>query len=138
MTTATDDFAIISTYTASQALEDGLFINPADRLDEDLAHQYGFTVPVLITNGVWADLVAVPEAADCQSEKGRLWDILTMLRLSVKIAAARGGMELFGVVVIATHVESDTWEPTKHRLLAAWGDDPQIGPHLVVMWPGER
>lgn len=137
MPNQTSNPAVIHSYTAAQALLDGVFINPAARMDEDLPSQYGFKVPILVTNGVWADLVAVPKAADYQSEKGRLWDILTMLRFTLP-AACRRGLARFIFPVSATHTSSDTWEPEDHKLLAAWGEDPDIGTHIVVMWPSER
>lgn len=72
-----------------------LFGNPvhvvtrADLLDSgdlidvtEVAREAGFSVPVAITTGVWADCVAWDEAdtqrQTCQDEAGRLWDVLWM------------------------------------------------------------
>ena len=128
---------IIHAYTAADAITDGLFINPADRLGEDFARQIGLSIPVYLTAGVWGDLVTVPEAAPWQDEMGRAWDIFTMLRVALMRAR---GESCTALVVCATPADAseDRWAPTDHKLWAELGDDPEVGPHIVVMWPHER
>src|SRR5262245_56087836 len=43
--------------------------------------------PVALTAAAWSRCVAVPPGVLCQDEAGRLWDVLTMLR----VAAGRPG-----------------------------------------------
>lgn len=70
---------VIYAYTRKQAIADGVLHDVSE-----LAEEAGFRFPVAITAAVWAAYVAVPDACPWQDEKGRLWDILMMLRYAIR------------------------------------------------------
>jgi hypothetical protein len=78
---------VIYGYSRSQAIEDGAMVDVSE-----LAREAGIKFPVAVTNGVWAEYIAVPEGVKCQDEKGRAWDIVWMLRMA--ITAGKGGEEI--------------------------------------------
>ncbi len=78
-----DGFEVIDTYTREQAIEDGVLIDVTT-----MAKEAGLRYPVAITRHIW-DTYVVPDErsrAYGQSEEGRLWDVLWMLRNSVRKA----------------------------------------------------
>lgn len=85
---------VIHTYTADDAINDGLIVNTNTLVpEEDLARQAGFLFVVRITNGVLA-LVEVPDKLkSSQDLKGRLWDLLWMASLAFRKEKARAKAE---------------------------------------------
>ena len=81
----------ISTYTCSQAIEDGVLIDVSAT-----AREAGIVWPVALTAAAWADCVEWTDAMEKrkgysgQSESGRLWDVIWMLSLAVRGALRRG------------------------------------------------
>lgn len=71
---------VISSYSRKQAIEDGALIDVTET-----AKEAGFTCPVALTSGAWAETVKVPKSNRIESERGRLWDVLSMLRLHIKL-----------------------------------------------------
>ncbi len=73
-----DGFDVIYTYTREQAIEEGVLINVSE-----MAEEAGFRWPVAVTVNVWVYyIIPDDDSRSCgQSEDGRLWDLLTMLRL---------------------------------------------------------
>ena len=69
---------VISSYTAEQAVEDGILVN----VPEDLSRDAGFKVPIRITCAVH-DLCTPPKSNVVQSYTGRLWDVLWMARWGI-------------------------------------------------------
>ena len=88
--------SLIYSYTAKQALEDGVLseINP------DLSKEAGYRWPVRITQGV-ADLVtpAVEEQEQGQTLEGRLWDVLWMARIALDNAGPDDRIAPFDVIL---------------------------------------
>jgi hypothetical protein len=70
---------VIYQYTRAQAIEDGVLIDVSEK-----AREAGIIFPTAVTAAAWAECVAVPETAACQDEIGRLWNILTLLRFSIR------------------------------------------------------
>ena len=73
---------LISTYTRAQALADGVLVDITP-----WAREAGFTIPVAVTAAVWAILepsVALRQLG--QSVTGRAWDLLMILRSTVRRA----------------------------------------------------
>ncbi len=89
---------IVYSYTREQALEDGVLVDVSE-----LAKEAGFTVPVAITSTVSKTVVAVSKDLQemGQSETGRLWDILMVLRFQAK---DRSG-SIFHLSVMVQHKE---------------------------------
>jgi hypothetical protein len=78
--------------------------------------------------------VTVPSAVLCQDEAGRLWDVLTMLRLAVRGQSDGAAEVRFGV-----HVRNDNRDLTSPlvRLKAVCGPGDQGEPEITVMLPEE-
>ena len=72
---------VIYSYTRKQALEDGVLVDVSE-----LAKEAGFRYPVAVTARVWHEWITPPEQAIGQDQKGRLWDLLNVLRFEAKKA----------------------------------------------------
>lgn len=80
-------FEVISTYSRSEALADGVLVD-VTRQASTAEMMGGFVVPVAVTSALWAAIEAIPERLDGIADvRGRLHDVLWMARL----AARRGG-----------------------------------------------
>ncbi len=75
-----DGFEVIDIYTRAQAIEDGVLIDVTS-----MAKEAGFRFPVAVTRNIWAAYIVPDERSRkySQSEEGRLWDVLWMLRNSI-------------------------------------------------------
>jgi len=116
---------IIHAYTRKQALEDGEQVDVSAT-----AAEAGIRFPVFLTLAVWEKYVRVPEGVKCQDERGRLWDVVWMLRCAARQTS--GSRLLFML-----HVRNDNRRgtPPLVTLKAACGpldiDDPR--PAITVM-----
>jgi hypothetical protein len=120
---------LIHRYSRAQALADGVLIDVSAT-----AAEAGFKYPVALTCAVWERCVAVPPRVACQDEGGRLWDVLTMLRLAVQ--GQRGvGPEVRFSVRVRNDNRIDT--PPLVRLKALCGPGDQGEPVVTVMMPDE-
>ena len=137
----------IFSYTRAQAISDGVLVDlttAADDKGQLLCRQAGFKVPVAITRAAWAEAVEaggswkqsgnaeILELAGGQSLTGRLWDVLSML----KIACERGRDidRVHFQVLVDVHGEG------RRKLVKLWalcgpGDEAQ--PVITVMLEGE-
>jgi hypothetical protein len=118
---------LIHRYTRADALRDGVLIDVSAT-----AREAGFKYPVALTAAAWAQCVAVPPGVLCQDEAGRLWDVLTMLRVAVR-GLSDGARELrFGV-----HVRNDNRgrTPPLVHLKALCGPGDEGEPVITVMLP---
>jgi hypothetical protein len=124
-----DEADLIHRYTRADALRDGVLID-ASRA----AREAGFHYPLALTAAAWAKCVAVPPGVTCQDEAGRLWDVLTMLRLAIRRSGADASEVRFGV-----HVRNDNREgtPPLVRLRAVCGPGDRGEPVITVMQPEE-
>jgi hypothetical protein len=120
-----EDFDLIHRYTRADAIRDGVLIDVSAT-----AKEAGFKYPVALTAAAWAQCVAVPPGVLCQDEAGRLWDVLTMLRLAVREQSG-GARELR----FAVHVRNDSRNgtPPLVRLKALCGPGDKGEPVLTVM-----
>ena len=135
---------VIYSYSRSQAIEDGELVDVSK-----VAREAGIKFPVALTRAVWAKYVEVPrDDKMCQDEKGRLWDIVWMLRF----AARRGGKEMLFKLHVAMPDRGD-WDQNEglpergsglrratHRLVTLKavcgpGDTPE--PVITIMLPDE-
>jgi hypothetical protein len=129
---AQDPFAdaeILYSYTRKDALADGGQIDVST-----IAREAGLKFPVYLTRAVWENYVRVPEGVQAQDEKGRLWDIVWMLRCAARRTS--GPQMNFRL-----HVRNDNRDrmPPLITLKAVCGaldiDDPQ--PAITVLMPDE-
>jgi hypothetical protein len=120
---------VIFAYTRAQAVADGEQVEVSK-----LAAEAGIRFPVFLTRAVYEQFVIVPEGVEGQSETGRTWDILTMLRFAIR--HSRTGPDRLAV---ALYVRNDNHKPRLIKLIAVCGaldmDDPQ--PAITVMLPDE-
>lgn len=123
------DADLISVYTRSQAIEDGVLIDVTDT-----AREAGFVIPVAITVGVFSDSVVWSDSnLAIQDESGRLWDILTMARLAAR--RTHGDRIRFQVLRVP-----NTPRATKPRLVtlvAVCGPGDTAEPVVTIMLDGE-
>lgn len=63
---------VIFSYSRAQAIEDGELVDVTE-----LAKEAGFSIPVALTRGCWADIADIPKKS-LQDETGRTWDVLWM------------------------------------------------------------
>jgi hypothetical protein len=100
-----DDFENpIYSYTARQAVEDGVLIE----LEDDLRREAGYRWPVRITPGVQALVTPTQqEARQGQSLEGRLWDVLFVARIAIQ--SAQGGETLIPFEVSFSGEEITLW-----------------------------
>lgn len=118
---------IISSYTRSQAINDGLLIDVSA-----MAREAGIRFPVALTNGVWASYVELTPAARRagNDEQGRIWDILWMLRNTIRRSA---GTEAFFQVLVVT----DRLRPSMVTLKVTCGPGDHEEPVITVLLPNE-
>src|SRR5262249_62418604 len=93
---------LIHRYTRANAIRDGVLIDVSAT-----AGDAGFQYPVALTAAAWSRCVEVPPGVLCQDEAGRLWDVLTMLR----VAASQPGGDPHELRV-AVQVRNDNREQT--------------------------
>ena len=123
-----DDAEIIYAYTRAQAIEDGVLIDVSS-----VAKEAGIKFPVALTSTVWGEYVEVPEGVSCQDERGRLWDILWMLRCN----ARRGGDTLFFKLYVRNHNRErlNSRDLVTLKAVCGPGDTPE--PVITIMLPDE-
>ena len=85
MSTLTEFFGEpISTYSRAQALEDGALVDVSET-----AREAGIAFPVAVTRAVWEDCCEWTDTDTKakpygQSVRGRLWDVVSMLRFAIR------------------------------------------------------
>jgi hypothetical protein len=114
---------LISVYTRAQAIEDGVLVDVSE-----MAKEAGITIPVALTARVWHDDRSRPYG---QSEEGRLWDILIMLRF--RISLDRGSSQLL-FTFLAIMKER---QQRKILLKAMLGGGDNGKPVITIMFPEE-
>lgn len=131
----TDIFGpVIYSYSRAQGIADGVLIDVSET-----AREAGIKFPVAITAAAWADCVAWDEATEKRkgftgnSERGRLWDVIWMLRVNI----ARGGSVIrYGLYRIPREGRG-----TKARvatLKAVCGPGDTAAPVITIMMPNEE
>ncbi|MGA2076155.1 MAG: DUF6573 family protein [Terriglobia bacterium] len=123
-----DDAEIIYAYTRAQAIEDGELVDVSET-----AREAGIKFPVAVTRAVWVKYVEIPEGVTCQDERGRLWDILWMLRCN----AGRGGDTLFFKLYVRNHNRERLTKADLVILKAVCGPGDTPEPVITIMLPDE-
>jgi hypothetical protein len=120
---------IVYAYTRAQAIADGFQIDVTAT-----AKEAGICFPVYLTRGVYDLCVTVPPGVTCQDERGRLWDVVWMLRFAIKHSQP-GTSRL----QVALYVRNSNGPARLVKLIATAGavdiDDP--APAITVMLPDE-
>ncbi len=123
----TKDIILIHSYSRKEALEDGVLIDVTET-----AKEAGFRYPVALTSAAWATCVSIPTGVTGQDEAGRLWDVLTMLRLATRSGSSGTSTLTFDVLIL-----NDRTGPKPVRLKAVCGPDDYLSPCLTLMLPEE-
>lgn len=85
----------IYSYSRADAMEDGVLIDVSE-----IAKEAGFRFPVAVTYRLWHEVIVPDELSkqQGQDEKGRLWDVLMVLRTYAKRTS--GTEVLFPVIFV--------------------------------------
>jgi len=119
---------LIFAYTREQAIADGVLIDVTDA-----AKNAGLALHTVVTHGVWAEYVSVPDGVTSQDESGRLWDILWMLRCAILRQGNTEPQMMFELFV--ANEEGKPAELVKLKAIVGPGDDVQ--PVLTILLPHE-
>lgn len=125
--TRTEGWALIHRYTRADALRDGVLLDVTAT-----AKKAGIKYPTAVTSAVWANFVRVPEGVVGQDEQGRLWDILWLLRQTIRRCPGNPTTVHFHL-----HVRNDPYRVKRHLLKAVCGPDDDSSPCITVMLPDE-
>lgn len=117
---------LIFVYTRKQAIADGTLIDVST-----MAREAGFVYPVAITAAAWAECVAVSSDLDGQDEKGRLWDVLNLLRFAIRRPGSNASEIRFQVSV------RQATGSLAVKLKAICGPDDEADPCVTIMLPDE-
>lgn len=121
---------VIHRYTRAQALEDGVLVDVSET-----AREAGIKFPCAVTRAVWDRYVEVPEGVTAQDERGRLWDVVWMLRVAIK--KSRDG----SLIQYQLHVRNTNRERLDRRdlvtLKAVCGPGDEAEPVITIMLPDE-
>jgi hypothetical protein len=137
-----EGFEVVSTYSRKQAIDDGVLVDlTADGETKLLVHEAGFKLPVAMTATAFHDTVLVGTTENDageftfpsgQSTKGRLWDVLTMLRFAIRSHRDTDRVDF----KVAVDVKGDG----KHETVCLWaliGPGDTAAPVLTIMLDGE-
>ena len=122
------DAEVIFSYTRAEALADGVLVGVSE-----LAREAGVRYPVAVTRRVW-DEVVTPRDEDRpagQSETGRLWDLLWMLRVASQAAPGNQDRLDYKMLVFRKGLHQEV------QLTAVCGPGDNGEPVITVMIPGE-
>lgn len=125
---------VIYAYTRDQAIKDGVLVDVSQ-----VAQEAGFVFPVAVTRRVWDEIITPPVSVKelGQSEGGRLWDVLWMLRVAIKKDKTQGSHIRYQLIV-QNDFEHDLEDPrylVTLKSLCHGGDDRE--PVITIMMPDE-
>lgn len=120
---------VISIYTRTQALQDGVLVDVSD-----LAREAGFTWPVAVTDHLYHSYIvpALALVAEGQSITGRLWDVLMVLRHAIR--SSKDDTYLRFTVLFQM---SPGAAPVPVELVSVAGPDDDGSPCLTLMLEGD-
>lgn len=132
----------ISVYTRADAIADGSQIDVTET-----AREAGIRWPVTLTASAWIDTVSWSAAAEArkpegtgQDEAGRLWDVLTMARVTLARAAREHGSTTphrLPFTVLRVPAEGRGVRPMRAVLHLVVGPGDDAEPVITVMCPDE-
>lgn len=120
---------IVYSYTRKQAIEDGELVDVSKT-----AIECGIKIPVAVTRALW-DGYIVPDKRSRpygQSEAGRLWDVLFILRQAARSSPVISALFLFEVIFIQKLRQRRL---VKLKAVCGPGDDGL--PVITLMLPNE-
>lgn len=147
------DAEVISRYTRRQAIEDGILVQlSGDGYECDdwipaMCQEAGFRFPLAMTTAAFVDCVSPLSGgglvlAPCQDARGRLWDILWMLKVAIRTLGNRGkptDIVRFGLYRVPNIPAGSRRHPRQQfvRLKAVCGPGDAGEPVITIMLPEE-
>jgi len=136
------DAEVISSYSRAQAIEDGILVDlfqhpTAERPELDdlraLVLEAGFKYPMAMTSAAFSNAIAPidGELSAGQDVKGRLWDLLMVLKAAIQSSRGPGDRIDFSLSVL------DGQRHNKVDLYALCGPGDTCEPVITIMLPGE-
>jgi hypothetical protein len=122
-----DKFDLIFKYSREDAIRDGVLLDVSDT-----AREAGIRYPVAITAAVHTNYVSVPAGTTGQDERGRLWDIVWLLRYAIT-RGPEGDYLLFTVFV--RNGDDTAPQPVKLKAICHPGDEGEAV--ITVLMPDE-
>jgi len=124
-----EDFEVVSSYTRQQAIDDGYLV---DISDLPIRKEAGIKIPTAITRNLWDKAIETNEKEKSlgQSIDGRLWDVLWMMKIAMKLNQQPTDQLSYKVSVQKeneTHVEYD--------IIAHVGPGDNAEPVMTLMCP---
>lgn len=127
-------------YTRAQAIEDGALIE----VDEKIATEAGFKVPVALTSAIYHKYVYWTEGDNerqtYQDESGRLWDLLYMCAFYFRVAKEQGKAHewlVFPLSVIIRDEQSRAQRSKNVKVKAILHAGDNFEAVLTLMLPNE-
>lgn len=117
---------LVFRYTRADALNDGSLVDVSD-----MAKKAGFKFPVAVTQQVMAD-IENGISKNKTDVNGRLWDVLYMLHLKIKLSKSDSQWLLYELIM---PVEGD--KNTTYRLKAHIGPGDNGEAVITIMLPNE-
>jgi hypothetical protein len=146
------DAEIISSYTRRQAIEDGVLVQlSGDHYEGDpwipaMCAEAGFRFPIAMTTTAFVKCVAPidgegEQLAPCQDIKGRLWDVLWMLKCAIRRTRTPTAVLRFSLRVVPNvpenYAKNNPPRPKLVQLKSVCGPDDDGGPCITIMLPEE-
>ena len=120
---------VISIYTRTQALQDGVLVDVSD-----LAREAGFTWPVAVTDHLYHSYIvpALALVAEGGSIQGRLWDVLQVLRYAIRSSTDDTYLRFTVLFQMSPGAA-----PVPVELVSVPGPDDDGSPCLTLMLEGD-
>lgn len=128
---------VIHSYSRREAIEDGVLIDLMQGEDEAMVRSLGFRFDIAMTSAAYAAAV-VPSDGHLppgQDRKGRLWDVLWMLKLAIKKTGSDSRIVSFALHVVNFRGGKATSEPLHLKALSGPGDRAE--PVITILLPDE-
>ncbi len=121
-----EQFEVLYQYSRADALRDGSLVDVSN-----LAQEVGIKYPTAVTAGVWSKCVTVPAGVECQDEIGRLWDVLNVLKATIRAAGAGSRVDF------SVSVQGEQERPEDVALYSLCHPGDQGEPVITIMLPDE-
>ncbi len=143
---------IIDAYTRRQAIEVGVLVQlsgpgyQGDPWIPEMVKEAGFRYPVAMTATVFCRYVSPLEGdgeklAPCQDIKGRLWDVLWMLKCAIRRTCSPTAVLRFSLRVVPNvpenYAKNNPPRPKLVQLKSVCGPDDDGSPCITIMLPEE-
>ena len=127
-----EDFEVIHRYTRKDAIEDGVLVDLMQAETESLVREAGFQFPVAMTATAFSEAVCPidGELPAGQDLKGRLWDVLMVLKMSIRSAPEPDRV----------HFTVNVFDGTRSKPVQLWaqcGPGDNAEPVITIIREGE-